>query len=208
MRKLVYGHGVNNSTSAVHTVKFINGKWVVVWKCPVYTDWVEMLRRCYDTKWKVKNPTYKEVTICEDWKHFETFKKWVIDIQPNENWQNCEPDKDFLISGNKHYAPDTVVYIPKSLNIFVNNSRKARGKLLLGVSTEKSFISKFRARCNNPTTGKTEHLGYYNTEYAAHKAWQQRKHQLACILADRQPDERVAKRLREMYAPDKDWTNK
>jgi hypothetical protein len=46
----------------------------------------------------------------------------------------------------------------------------------------------------------------FPTELEAHKAWQARKHELACMLADLQTDDRIASRLREMYAPDKNWT--
>jgi hypothetical protein len=62
---------------------------------------------------------------------------------------------------------------------------------------------RFRSYCGNPFTGKVEHLGYFNNPEDAHEAWRQRKHELACRYADEQADERVAKALRERFAPNK-----
>jgi hypothetical protein len=155
-------------------------------------------------------PTYKGCTVCNEWKYFSNFIKWV-DSQPNRDWQNCAPDKDFLVVGNKHYSPDTVIYIPRSLNVFITDRSNNRGHLMLGV-TDKSYNSSkspFEAKCNNPFTEGGyvgRYLGVFATELQAHKAWQAKKHEYACQLADLQQDPRVAKALRERYAPDKDWT--
>lgn len=51
-------------------------------------------------------------------------------------------------------------------------------------------------------------MGVFPTELEAHLTWQARKHELSCMLADLQTDERIATVLRERYAPDKDWTNR
>lgn len=79
------------------------------------------------------------------------------------------------------------------------------GGLMIGVSNQKDTnINPFRSECSNPFTRKRDYLGLFPTELEAHKAWQAKKHEHALRLADLQADERVAKRLTEMYSPDKD----
>jgi hypothetical protein len=91
---------------------------------------------------------------------------------------NCELDKDFLIESNKHYGADTVVYIPKKLNSFTIDQKRNRGDLMAGVSpSTKGKKKPFVAQCTNPFDGRGRHLGYFETELEAHKAWQAKKHE-------------------------------
>ena len=196
--KLVCGWGINDVDYPVQITDTINGKRKHVWKCPYYADWISMINRCFNSKSQKRNPTYLDCTITDDWKYLSNFIKWV-DSQPNKDWQNCSPDKDYLIAGNKHYSPETVVYIPQSLNNFITDRGKARGDYMIGVDATGSKINPYKAQCSNPFTKKREYLGRFTTELEAHKAWQAKKHEYACKLADLQQDERVAKRLREMY---------
>lgn len=205
---LTQGWGVNDATYPVYKTKKIDGKHKTVWRCPYYMDWVNVLRRCFNKKVHERQPTYKDCTICEDWKYFSNFIKWV-DSQPNRDWMNCELDKDFLVEGNKHYSPETAVYITKNLNSFIGNRSKKRGIYMIGVNyIPYNKRDRYKAQCNNPFTLKGEYIGSFRTELKAHLAWKAKKHEHACKLADLQSDERVAKRLREMYSPDKDWTNR
>ena len=61
----------------------------------------------------------------------------------------------------------------------------------------------YRVECSNPFTGKQEYIGLFATELEAHKAWQAKKHEYACLLADMQTDERIASLTRDV-CPDKD----
>ena len=206
LKPTVYGWGINDVKYNTHESSPIEGKWKILKRCPYYMDWVTMIYRCYDAKHKEKNPAYMGCTICDEWKYLSNFIKWV-DIQPNRDWQNCVPDKDFLIEGNKHYSPETVVYIPSSLNSFITAKNKARGKYMLGVRRNShSKKNPFMSECSNPFTKKCDYLGSFSDELTAHKAWQAKKHEFSCIYADLQDDSRLAKILRERYAPDKDWT--
>lgn len=184
-------------------------KQKLIWRCPYYKTWMNMLTRVYSDSYKSKNKSYNDCTVCEEWKYLSNFIKWV-DCQPNRDWENCALDKDLLSHNMSHYSPENCCFISNTINGFlailnVDN----RGKLLLGVTYYRySKTKKYRAVCNNPFTGKSTWLGSYEDETEAHKAWQAKKHEYACILADKQTDPRVAKALRERYAPDKDWTNK
>lgn len=206
--KLVCGWGINDVDYSVTKYETLNGKEKKVWVCPYYLDWVGMIQRCFSPRELERYPSYKGCTIELNWKYFSNFIDWV-NTQPNKNWVSCNLDKDFLISGNKHYSPDTAVYIPADLNMFIISAEKGRGGCMIGVCrhlTKKK--NPFQANCHNPFTKEQEYLGVFPTELEAHKAWQAKKYEYACQLADLQPDYRLANRLREMYAPDKDWTNR
>lgn len=151
--------------------------------------------------------TYKGCTVWEDWEYLSKFIEWV-DSQPNRDWENCSLDKDFLVVLNTCYSPATAVFIPQSLNTFIISCHKSRGDYLLGVCLgNQGNKNKYKAMCSNPfNKGASKHVGCFPTELEAHKAWQAKKHEYALRLADLQNDERIAFRLREMYAPDKDWT--
>jgi hypothetical protein len=207
--KLIYGVGINDAEYAVYKTDWSSGKQMISWVCPYYSKWIKILQRCYCAKYLKLRPTYEGCEIEESWKKFTVFKLWV-DSQPNRNWENCEPDKDLIVEGNKLYSPNTVVFVTEMVNNFLKIKTNSRGNFMLGVSFHKK-IGKFQAMCNNPFTlkaGAGRFIGYFNTELEAHKAWQAKKHEYACALVELQDDPRVAKALRERYAPDKDWTNK
>ncbi len=207
-RQMLYNWGVNNADYSVTKTGYVNGKRKIIWMCPIYKDWCSILERCFCIKTQTKRPTYMNCTICEEWKYFMNFRDWVLNVQPNENWQNCEPDKDVLYVGNKIYSPDTVIYVSSDVNKFPTTRENYRGDLFIGVSPVVSRKNPFQASCSNPFTSKLEYIGVFSTELEAHKAWQAKKHEHALRLAEEQEDPRVAKALRERYAPDKDWTNK
>lgn len=206
--KLIQGWGINDVMYEVCKVEKVDGKKKIVWTCPYYKDWKGILQRCISKNFHENNPTYTKCSVCEDWKYLSNFIKWV-DEQPNRDWQDCQLDKDLLVEGNKHYSPETCIYIPRSLNSFITDAARCRGKHMIGVNVcASSKRNPFMAQCCNYFIGKQEYLGLYPTELEAHLAWKAKKHKFACMLADLQEDERVAKRLREMYSEDQDWTNK
>lgn len=209
----VYGWGIVDVNYVIRTTQElprISGKRnrKTLWICPYYTDWASMIERCFGKSFQEKHPTYKGCTIDPDWKYLSNFIKWV-DSQPNRDWQNYHLDKDILVEGNKHYGPNTVAYIPVKVNSFVLDRKAVRGRLLLGVNPVESNTNPYCANCSNPLDKNvSNYIGVFKTELEAHKAWQERKHLYACQLADLQQDPRVARALRERYAPDKDWSSK
>lgn len=211
LKPTVYGWGINDVNYTVQVkveLPSVNGKRMRrrVWTCPYYLDWQNIIGRCFDPKVHKRHPTYKDCTVCEEWKYLSNFIAWV-DSQPNRDWQSCQPDKDLLTIGNKCYSPETVTYVSPTVNKFLCNSKAIRGDLMLGVSrTSKNKVNPFVAQCKFSTTGGSYYIGTYKTELEAHKAWQAKKHEYACMLAEEQEDPRVADALRQRYAPDKDWT--
>jgi hypothetical protein len=188
---LVHGVGINDADYVVQPT--VNGKKVF---CKVYLCWYNMIARCYGSSVQKKQPTYIGCTVCEEWLTFSNFKKWM----EAQDWQGKHLDKDIICAGNKIYCPEFCCFLDPVVNTFVTDSGASRGDFLIGVSKTKDRPA-LRARCNNPITKIPEYLGYFKDELSAHKAWLARKHELACLIAESQDDERVSKALRLRYLP-------
>jgi len=184
---LIYGVGLNDADYQVD----IRGEKRL--RCPYFTTWSNMVKRCYNTKTLSSYPTYTDTTVCEEWLTFSRFKSWM----ETQNWEGRELDKDLLGDGSS-YSPETCVFVDRLTNCFMLDCGSRRGSYKIGVDLYKPS-GRFRARCSNPFTNTTEHLGYYPSEEGANSAWRERKKQLAIILSALQEDERVAKRLIHMY---------
>lgn len=214
LKPTVCGWGINDVNYCVDVkqeLPSVDGKRKrkQVWLCPYYQDWKHMIHRCFNETFLRQYPQYKLVAVCEEWKYLSNFIKWV-DSQPNRDWQSCSIDKDFLSGEVKIYSPETCVYVSAKVNTFILESNMGRGQYMIGVSyNNRSKINPYTAQCKNPFLKRVKmHIGVFTTELEAHKAWQAKKHELACKLADLQQDERISNKLRSIYLPDKDWTNK
>lgn len=158
-----------------------------------YILWICMLQRCYSHKCSIKNPTYKDCTVCDEWHNYQNFASWYKENYPTDG--KCyQLDKDMKVIGNKVYSPDTCMFVSQVVNVFTIDAGASRGDCLIGVSWHK-VKGKFISRCNNPITGKVEQLGAFNTELSAHTAWRERKSELAYELAMVQGREEVKQAL-------------
>jgi hypothetical protein len=189
MKKPLHGVGINDASYQVRARANNN-----IFKCPFYKTWSDMIRRCYDKKYHLRQPTYAGCSICDEWISFMSFRSWMI----KQDWKGNQLDKDIILTGNKVYSPDFCAFVSKDTNVFPQDSAAIRGKWPVGVSFHKK-AGKFMAECGNPITKKREYLGLFLTPEEAHLAWRKRKHELACQLADIQSDARVADSLRIMY---------
>lgn len=197
--KLVYGVGINDADYVVkkwEEIGYVDGKrkQKLIWCCPYYQVWTEMLKRCYSPKYQDRQPTYKGCSVSEDWLTFSVFKSWM----ENQDFEGMQLDKDLLFEGNKIYSADTCVFVTQMVNSFTTDCGAARGEWMIGVCWNKR-ADKFMSRCSNPFTKKREYLGLFNCQQEAHKAWLKRKLELAHLLAEEQTDIRVAKALIEIY---------
>lgn len=80
--------------------------------------WNNVLQRCYCEKFHERQPTYKNVVVCESWLTYSKFEEDILAMENvnkflNENWAL---DKDLIKIGNKVYSKDTCCFVPKSLN--------------------------------------------------------------------------------------------
>ena len=200
VKKLVYGIGINDAdyvTQKFETIGYIDGKQKqkLIWICPFYRAWKNMLNRCYSIKLQERYPTYKGCSVTEEWLTFSVFKKWM----ESQDWQDNQLDKDLLFEGNKVYGPETCVFVSGTVNSFANDHGSKRGEWLIGVHWDKG-TNKFMSQCGNPFTKKQDYLGLFDCEQEAHEAWLKRKLELAYELADEQPDERIAEALINRYS--------
>lgn len=192
---MVYGLGVNDADYPVSINARIGGKLKVLWRCNFYQTWAHMLDRCYSDKFQQRWPSYVGCAVAPEWHSFMGFRAWMI----GQDYEGNQLDKDILIPGNKFYGPESCVFVPSHLNLFMTDHRAARGEWPIGVCLDKS-VGKFMALCRNPATGKQENLGRFTDPADAHDAWRARKHEHACRYADMQTDPRIATALRTRYA--------
>ena len=134
----------------------------------IYTIWRCMLKRCYSSIWHEKYPTYKDCYVCDEWKTFSKFKKWMI----SKDYENKELDKDVLNHGNKEYAPDKCVFVNSEVNSIIIDTYKNRGKYKQGVNFSK-LKNKYQSSVSK--CGKRFHIGTYETESEAYCAYLREK---------------------------------
>lgn len=188
-KRLVCGVGLNDANYEVRYS--LNGTLV---ECPFYKRWKKMLERCYSEKFHSKSPSYINCSVCDEWLIFSNFKQWM----EQQDWQGKELDKDIINTGNKIYSADNCSFVDKLTNSFVTNSQPKNGRLLVGVCFKKK-MKKFDAKCGNPFTKKSEHLGYFTCAQEAHEAWKKRKRQLAFMVSKIESDKRVVESLIRMF---------
>lgn len=133
-----------------------------------YKVWKSMIVRCYDNKYLQKQPTYKDVTVCEEWHNFQNFAKWF-----EENWKPWmdnywQLDKDILVKGNKIYSPDTCCFVPRELNSLIKCNYNKKSDLPIGVIERKG---KFIARLGKDRN----YIGSYTTLKEAFQAYKTTK---------------------------------
>jgi len=130
--------------------------------CPYYYRWRDMIRRCYDEKYQIQQPSYKDCYVCEEWLTFSNFKNWM----EQQNWQGKQLDKDILCRGNREYGPRTCIFVKNNINSLICENKHQRGKYPMGVHFR---YGKYTASIKK--NGKKKHIGSYNTEKEASDAY-------------------------------------
>lgn len=192
--KLLNGVGINDAAYPITIREDFGGKLKIVWACQMYQVWTSMIKRCYSEKFQARRPSYAGCSVTTEWHKFSSFRAWMLE-QP---WVGNQLDKDLLKPGNKVYSPDTCVFVPAKLNIFIIDRSADRGEWPLGVCWHNKS-GKLQSQCSNPFTGKNDSLGLFTDPGEAHEAWRAKKHEHACRYADQQTDPRIAEALRTRY---------
>lgn len=182
--RLVFGIGKNDAGYTIMQKKYDENTktWRVTWACPYYTRWVAMLKVCYSPAVHERIASYRGCTICEDWKTFSNFRRWML----QQNWQGRHLDKDILLPGNKVYSPDTCFFVPVEINNLLSASAATiptfnASSLPTGVfkpakaSSYCAKISKF---------GQTIYLGSFDTPERAYEAFRKAKGRYLLQLAN------------------------
>ena len=141
-----------------------------------YSIWRSMLMRCYNKNYHIKYPTYKDVTVCEDWHCFQNFAKW---CQKNyvENWHL---DKDVILKGNKIYCPECCALIPPEINYIFIKGKNKRGLLPIGVCKHKNKLKSALLKYN-----KQIYLGSFDCQELAFLAYKKAKEQYIKEVAEK-----------------------
>lgn len=198
MKKLIQGVATNDSDTPIRKTKSINGKQVIIWRCPVYDMWIHMIERCYSSGTHRKS--YDGCDVSSDWLLFSNFRNWIA----GRDIKGLHLDKDILNDGNRTYSSENCCLVPHIVNSFILDNKRIRGKYPLGVTFNKKG-GRIQAQCKNPITKKHEWLGYFDNPEDAHEAWRVRKLELAIELANSElvTDDRVKKALIARYQGEK-----
>lgn len=160
-----------------------NGKKI---QYPAYRQWANMLKRCPTSGIKFCGQiAYLDCTVCSEWLDSRVWLDWAKDqigfLNTEVNGRIWCLDKDILLKGNKHYSPDTCVFIPNELNCFLTLRQRARGSQPLGVHYRKQS-DKFAAQGSLPN-GRKLHLGYFDNPDSAWLSYKTYKENRAKMLA-------------------------
>jgi len=122
----------------------------------MYTTWFGMMVRCYDERFHTKQPTYKDVEVCDEWHNFQNFAKWY-----EENYiEDYQLDKDILCPTCRIYSPETCVFVPQQINNMFKSSNKR--ELPTGV-----YYLRGRYQVSTPTNVGSTYIGFYKTKEEA-----------------------------------------
>lgn len=133
--------------------------------------WLAINSRCkLGGAFQKKDPSY--LGCKNTFKNFQTFVEWCHEqygyFEVEENGNVWSLDKD-LKGGHLEYGPDVCMFIPNNVNIFLVGLKRKSDTNMLGVTSYKG--SRWRSQ-GKDWTGKKLHLGIFETEKDAHRAWQ------------------------------------
>lgn len=139
-----------------------------------YEVWTSMLKRCCNEKYQEKHPTYKGVTVCENWRNFQNFARFYNDNHPKVDGIKFHLDKDLLQQSvkNKIYSPDTCIFLPHNINTFLNNKYSTNTSGYIGVNWNKKD-KKWKSQIRLFEEGKQKYLGYFSTPELASQVYQE-----------------------------------
>lgn len=185
-KSLRYGVGINDYDGLIK----INGKHL-----KSYEMWGGILDRCYNEEDRVKNPTYGDCEISEEWKKYTSFKAF-FDNPENGYTDGYAIDKDLISHGNRLYTAEYCCFVPQEINNLILRQDKHRGECLIGVHKPKDS-NKYIAQMSK--IGKiSKHIGSYNTELEAFNAYKKSKEDYLKEMADQYYSEgKITKRVHD-----------
>jgi hypothetical protein len=159
----------------------------------IYNAWKKILERAYSEKLHLRKPTYKGVTVCDEWCNFQIFAEWVESNYKTymKDWQL---DKDILIKGNKIYSPEMCRFVPPTVNNLFTSRILKRGKYPIGVTKSGN-----RYQASLSKGSETIPLGTYDTPEEAFQVYKTAKEKYIKEVADEWKEKLDPKTYRAMY---------
>lgn len=155
------------------------GKYSPINSVKEYTLWQAVISRGYSNLFKKNNPTYKDITVCDDWKCLQNFGVW-FENNWKEHMQGWHLDKDILVKGNKIYSPETCCFVPAEINTLFIKANSKRGKHPIGVHEQNGrFIASLSHNKN-----KGVYLGTFDTANEAFECYKFYKEAYIKEIAD------------------------
>lgn len=182
MSKRVYAFGVNDAPYQVN--KANEGK-----RCPYYIQWKNVMARCFSPAFQRNQPKYSACTIAAEWLSFMGFRSWM----EQQDWKGKQLDKDILVEDNKHYSPETCVYVDRKTNMFFTTTKDR--EIPRGVHANGS---NWRVTTNY---GKVQHHGTFPTIDEALSVYEHVRYQEAIKLSKEQTDPRIVHILETRFLP-------
>jgi len=137
--------------------------------------WESIEKRCQvGGDQQTKYPRYEGTTNL--FHNFNEFVDWSrgevgYDLRENvgqQSWAYCI-EKDILGNGSKVYSPETCLFVPNAVNIFLTARNASRGDYPIGVAW-KEKNKKFQAQVRDRNTSR--YLGLHSDPMEGHRAWQ------------------------------------
>lgn len=144
-----------------------------------------MMTRVNNNNYKIKFPTYKEVSVSKNFNDFQNFAAW-CNTQLGFGTTGFVLDKDLLFPNNKIYSEDTCIFVPDVINSFLTFNKSMSNGLPVGVSwcNSENCYKSYCAQLN----GKNKTLGRFTSPEKAHEVYCEFKESLAYKLADKYSD--------------------
>lgn len=145
-----------------------------------------LMIRSKNDKYKEYRPTYKDVTVSENFTNFQFFAEW-CNKQIGFGQQGFVLDKDLLIPQNKIYSENSCVFVPDVINSFLTFVRQKDSGLPVGVTWCESE-GKYKSYCSQ-LNGKNKTLGRFSNPSDAYIAYCGFKEAMARKLAETYKDQ-------------------
>jgi hypothetical protein len=137
--------------------------------------WESIHKRCQTNgDQQTKFPRYKGTTnLFSDFNEFVEWSRGEVGYDLRESvglqsWAYCI-EKDILGNNSKTYSPDTCLFVPNAVNIFLTARNASRGDYPIGVAW-KEKNKKFQAQVRDRTGSR--YLGLHSDPMEGHRAWQ------------------------------------
>lgn len=151
-----------------------------------YRLWKAMIQRGYDVRTKANQPTYKDVTCCDEWLSFANFVCWVNkEVGYGGKLLGFALDKDLIIRGNKTYSPEACSLVPRAVNALLNSHGNSRGRYPVGVHFD---IQNDRFAAGLRCGAVKKNLGLFDTPEEAFAAYKIAKEAQIKVVATQYKD--------------------